>query len=570
MNQETITAVRQISKSTIKPHTVSEESKQPHYLTPWDLSFFNAQYIQKGLLFRKPLPSPEDPNPTITFINQLKQSLSMTLTHYYPLAGRMVTKKQDNPPFYGIYIDCSNDSVGAEFIHAAADITMLDILTPIDVPRIVQSFFALEGAICHDGHIEPLLVVQGLLFRKPSPSFQDPNPTITFIDQLKHSLSMTLTHFYPLSGRMVTKQQDNPPFYGIYVDCSNDSVGADFVHAAVDISMLDILTPIDVPLIATELLDGIFVGCTFNHVIGDGTAYWKFFNAFAEICRKIRKASKQAGDQQIEFNISCPPITRRWFMEDDIDPALISLPFSHHREFVVYRYERPFLRERMFHFTEESLAKLKAIANEECSTKHTPQISSFQALTAFVWRSITRSRHLTSNQKTSCRLAIDDRLRLNPPLSDNYFGNWIQSVCGTTTVGELLEHGIGWAALIVHKIIKEHTDEKIRGLREQWMKKPLIHQTEPFFSVPIVHMGSSPRFDVYGCDFGLGTPVAARSGFANKFDGKVTSYRGLTGTGSVMLEVCLPPESMSALESDQEFMDVVSPHEIHMQHLAYV
>ncbi|KAI3953208.1 hypothetical protein MKX01_042203 [Papaver californicum] len=289
-------AVRQISKCTVKPNKVSEVSKQPHYLTLWDLSFFNAQYIQKGLLFRKPLPSIEDPNPTITFIDQLKQSLSITLTHFYPLSGRMVTKKQDNPPFYGIYVDCSDESVGDEFIHAVVDISMLDILTPIDVPRIVQSFFALEGAICHDGHTEPLLVVQ-----------------------------------------------------------------------------------------VTKLLDGIFVGFTFNHVIGDGTSYWKFFNAFAEITRKLRKASKEA-------------------------------------EFIDDQYERPLLRERMFHFTEESLAKLKAKVNED----------------ALVWRSVTRARHFTSDRKTSCRLAINDRLRLNPPLFENYFGNCVQSVYGTTNVGELL------------------------------------------------------------------------------------------------------------------------------------
>ncbi|MCL7044252.1 hypothetical protein MKW94_001317 [Papaver nudicaule] len=102
------------------------------------------------------------------------------------------------------------------------------------------------------------------------------------------------------------------------------------------------------------------------------------------------------------------------------------------------------------------------------------------------------------------------------------------------------------------------------------MKKPLIYQLGPLFDAASVMMGSSPRFDVYGCDFGLGMAVAACSGFANKFDGHVTSYRGLTWIGSVMLEVCLPPESMSALESDPEFMDAVSPHEIHSEHLAYV
>ncbi|KAI3938376.1 hypothetical protein MKW98_015275 [Papaver atlanticum] len=430
MNPDTTKFVRQISKCTIKPHQAME-SKQPTYLTPWDLSF---------LIFN-------DPTPTITFIHQLKHSLSMTLTHFYPLSGRMVTKKQDNPPFYGIYVDSSNDSVGAEFIHAAIDITMMDILTPTDVPLIVQSFFALEGAICHDRHTEPLLVVQ--------------------------------------------------------------------------------------------------------------------------VTENLRKASKQAGDQHIDGSISRPPITKRWFLEDNGDPFLINLPFCHHKEFIKDRYERPLLRERMFHFTAESLAKLKAKANEECNTKHA-QISSFQDLSALVWRSITRTRHFNSDRITSCRLAINDRLRLNPPLSENYFGNCVQSVSGTTTVEELLAHGNGWAALLLHEAIKEHTDEKIRGVREEWMKKPRISQTRPIFDPVNLMMGSSPRFDVYSCDFGLGMAVAARCGFNNKFDGKVTSYRGLTGIGSVLLEVCLPPESMSALESDEEFMDAVSPHEIHWQHLPYV
>ncbi|XP_026395962.1 uncharacterized acetyltransferase At3g50280-like [Papaver somniferum] len=199
-------AVRQISQCTIKQHQVLEESKQPHYLTPSDLPLLNLHYIQIGLLYRKPASSIEDPNPTITFIDQHKHSLSMILTHFYPLSDRMVTKQQDNPPFYGIYVDCNNDSEGAEFIHAAADISMMDILNPVDVPQIVQSFFALEGANCHDGHTKPFLGVQ-----------------------------------------------------------------------------------------VTELLDGIFVGCSFNHVIGDGTSFWKFFNAFAEITRKVGKASKEAG-----------------------------------------------------------------------------------------------------------------------------------------------------------------------------------------------------------------------------------------------------------------------------------
>ncbi|RVX00021.1 BAHD acyltransferase DCR [Vitis vinifera] len=71
-------------------------------------------------------------------------------------------------------------------------------------------------------------------------------------------------------------------------------------------------------------------------------------------------------------------------------------------------------------------------------------------------------------------------------------------------------------------------------------------------------MGSSPRFNKYGIEFGLGKGLAVRSGYAHKFDGKVSCYPGREGGGSIDLEVCLPPNSMSALESNQEFMEAVS------------
>ncbi|KAM1004420.1 hypothetical protein ACFX2C_004619 [Malus domestica] len=54
----------------------------------------------------------------------------------------------------------------------------------------------------------------------------------------------------------------------------------------------------------------------------------------------------------------------------------------------------------MFHFSAESLAKLKAKANAESGTT---KISSFQSLSAILWRSITRAHCQPPNQGTSCR-----------------------------------------------------------------------------------------------------------------------------------------------------------------------
>ncbi|XP_042493437.1 uncharacterized acetyltransferase At3g50280-like [Macadamia integrifolia] len=441
-------AVRHISRCSIKPEYVPEESKQPFHLNPWEISLLNGHYIQKGLLF----PKPKDPPSITTIINQLKDSLSRTLVHFFPLTGHLITHKQDNPPSYSISLDCNKNNPEVEFVHAFADLTMADILSPIHVPLIVRSFFLQGEALSHDGHILPLLAVQ-----------------------------------------------------------------------------------------VTELVDGIFIACSFNHVLGDGTSFWNFFNSWAEICKHNQ--------------ISHPPVLTRWFL--DGHSPVINLPYSHHNEFID-RFQPPVeLRDRFFHFSPQSIARLKAKANAESNTS---TISSFQALSALVWRSVTRARlHLQSHQKTSCSFSTNNRSRLNPPLSPDYFGSCVQPVMATTTVGELLSHGIGWGALLLHEAVKGHTENKVREWLEMWMKSPKIYQLSKLFDPCGVFIGSSPRFEMYGCDFGWGKAEAVRSGIDNKCDGRVISYPGRHGGGSVDLEVSLMPESMTALELDPEFMDAVTP-----------
>lgn len=97
------------------------------------------------------------------------------------------------------------------------------------------------------------------------------------------------------------------------------------------------------------------------------------------------------------------------------------------------------------------------------------------------------------------------------------------------------------------------------------MEDPFICNIGQFYDPFSVMMGSSPRFGMYGNEFGMGKAVAIlsgyankiRSGYANKFDGKVTSYSGYEGGFSMDLEVCFSPEAMRGIESDDEFMEAV-------------
>lgn len=180
--------VKHVSKCLIKPKYEAKESKYPYHLTPWGLALLSLQYIQTGLLFSKPqLYSIE------SLLESLKDSLSLTLVHFYPLAGQLSTQVNEDRHESLVFVDC-NKGPGAKFTHATLEMTISDILPPTDVPLLVQSFFDLNKAMNHDGHTLPLLSVQ-----------------------------------------------------------------------------------------VTELLDGIFIGVSMNHVLVDGTSYWNFWNIWSEI-----------------------------------------------------------------------------------------------------------------------------------------------------------------------------------------------------------------------------------------------------------------------------------------------
>ncbi|PKA64441.1 putative acetyltransferase [Apostasia shenzhenica] len=419
-------------------------------------------------------------------------------------------------------------------------------------------------------------IQKGLLFTNLPPSFC----THHILQRLKTSLAAALWHFYPLAGRLVTEKvidkAGKVAGLQLHIDCNGE--GVEFIHAvARNITAGDMLAsgedipsfirsffPLDGainhdghsdPLLAvqvTELADGnIFVACSFNHVAGDGTAYWHFFNSWAEIARS------EIDLTGIGVKLSRPPVHERWFIEGENPP--ITLPFSDPSQFVE-RFSPPPLRERFFHFSSDTLAALKARANHESrtSTEKTATISSFQALAALIWRSITRARRFPPEQLTSCRLAIQNRSRLSPPLSANYFGNSIYPLKAMSISSRELEaNGLGWAARRLHVAVASHTDAAIRRLIREYHVAPAVYKIA-MFDPKSMMFGSSPRFDMYGCDFGWGKAAAVRCGAANKFDGKLSAFPGREGGGSVDLEICLLPEFMENLLRDEEFMDAVS------------
>ncbi|TQD84423.1 hypothetical protein C1H46_030006 [Malus baccata] len=437
-------------------------------------------------------------------------------------------------------------------------------------------------------------IQKGVLLDSP------PFSIVDLLPSLKHSLSLALSHFPALAGRFETDADGH-----VHIVCNDAGVG--FVHAkAKNLSLDAVLQPnADVPhcfreffayqrtlsysghfrplaaVQVTELTDAVFIGCTVNHSVVDGTSFWHFFNTFAEINLGAKKISKS------------PDFSRDTVFNS---PAVLHFPEGGPK--VTFSGNDP-LRERIFHFTRESILKLKNRANNThlFKTTHnsnsngngncndnglsetaeilgkqlndswnavhryngakTAEISSFQSLSAQLWRSVTRARNLPDSKTTTFRMAVNCRHRLQPKMDSHYFGNAIQSIPTVATVGELLSRDLSWGANLLHNNVVAHDDATVRRGVEDWESAPRLFPLGNFDGAMIT-MGSSPRFPMYNNDFGWGKPLAVRSGAANKFDGKISAFPGREGSGSVDLEVVLAPETMAGLLSDEEFMQYVS------------
>ncbi|XVF55123.1 hypothetical protein PTKIN_Ptkin06aG0011000 [Pterospermum kingtungense] len=453
-----------VSKCTIFPDRKSDIKALK--LSVSDIPMLSCQYIQKGVLLTSPPFSFDE------LVDFLKQSLSTTLSHFPPLAGRLTTYPDGH-----VYITC-NDA-GIDFLVAKSPELSIhhDILTPGDVPNSVKEFFTFDKTLSYSGHFKPIAAVK-----------------------------------------------------------------------------------------VTELLDGVFIGCTVNHAVTDGTSFWHFFNTFAEITKGASKISKSPD-----------------FCRNTVFNTQAVLKFPPGGPTVTFAGDEP-LRERVFHFSREAILKLKYRANYGCLlTKQTnnsevlgklgndswksvngklkhnnnTEISSFQSLCAQLWRSVTRARKLEQTKTTTFRMAVNCRHRLEPKLEPYYFGNAIQSIPTLAQAGELLAKDLSWGADMLHKNVVAHDDDTVRRGVEDWEMQPRLFPLGNPDGASIT-MGSSPRFPMYNNDFGWGRPLAVRSGRANKFDGKISAFPGREGNGTVDLEVVLAPDTMAGLENDAEFMQYVS------------
>ncbi|KAF7102146.1 hypothetical protein CFC21_103328 [Triticum aestivum] len=392
------------------------------------------------------------------------------------------------------------------------------------------------------------------------------------VGRLASSFARALGRFYPFAGRLAAEEQLEDGGVTVSLHCTSE--GAEFVHAvAPGVTVADVAASLYIPRVVwpffpldglvgadavadsrpvlaaqvTELADGVFVAMSLSHAVADGTAFWHLFNTWSEMSR--------SGGTDAEM-LTPPPVLVRWF--PDACPVPVPLPFAK-LEHMIRRFDCPPVEECFFHFSAESIKKLKARANAEVasagvgSATSTATLSSLQSLLAHVWRSVSRARRLSPVEETTYTVLVGCRGRVKR-VPQTYAGNAVVRATARSTAGEILDRGLGWTARLLNSAIASLDEAALVGSLTSWHQDPRFAYQAGFWNPAMVVTGNSPRFDAYGNDFGWGPPVAVRSGGANKVDGRVTVYEGRGGGGSMGLEVCLAPEALARLAADDEFI----------------
>ncbi|KAI3977827.1 hypothetical protein MKX01_036667 [Papaver californicum] len=143
-----------VSTTKVRPASYivkSNDNSKRIDLNPWDLLFL--PYMQREQ------EETNNTNVINNMISNLKTSLSNTLNHFFPLAGRLGIEKHEDDRKISVYINCNSE--GAEFIHATVDISIENIVSPIYTPQsIIELLFTLNGVLNYEGQSHPLLSIQ--------------------------------------------------------------------------------------------------------------------------------------------------------------------------------------------------------------------------------------------------------------------------------------------------------------------------------------------------------------------------------------------------------------------------
>ncbi|KAK8347051.1 hypothetical protein V6Z11_A07G259100 [Gossypium hirsutum] len=392
------------------------------------------------------------------------------------------------------------------------------------------------------------------------------------LPKLKRSLSLTLVHYLPLAGNLKWPPNEPKP---IILYTPNDGVSLTVAHSDADFNILSsdgvydaaelhplkpdlVISDVSASAIALQVTlfpnKGFCIGITAHHAVLDGQTTTMFIKSWAYIC-------KQGNDENSPLPPELTPVFDRsvlkgpdgldmlylnqWLASSwsDSDTSKKSLKIMTsaggggaasdlvRATFEITREDFKKLRERV-------LSKLSDSAKEV-------HLSTFVLSFAYVATCMMKARR-DGDRKVAFAFTADCRPRLNPPVSQNYFGNCNRPKIEVAKARDFLdENGFVFAV--------QKTSGMVKALTERWVLEGMEKMLSYCFDVlkeasesklQIISVAGSPRFGVYGIDFGWGKPQKVVVVSIDK-SGAISMAESRDGSGGVEIGLALNKHEMN-------------------------
>ncbi|KAK7269245.1 hypothetical protein RIF29_21965 [Crotalaria pallida] len=399
---------------------------------------------------------------------------------------------------------------------------------------------------------------EGLRFQIPSAHFYQHEPSMKGkdpVEVIRRALAQTLVFYYPFAGRLIEGANRK-----LMVDCNEE--GVLFIEADADVTLKqfgDNLQPpfpcfeellYDVPgsagILNTPILliqvtrlkcGGFIFAMRLNHTMSDGAGIHQFMTILSEIARGSQEPSNLPVWNRELLNARDPPRITCNHHEYVELPSIesITVPSKDNDELV----------DKSFFLGPKEIAALHGLASPtfgRCTT--------FELLTAYVWRCRTKALQLESHEVVRMCCIVNARYKFNPPLSTNYYGNCFAFPAAVTTAGKINENPFEYVVGLIKKTKAELTEEYMHSVADL-----MVIRKRPCFTVKnTILVSDVTRFGYKDVDFGWGKALYGGPAIAGDvaFYGTIyyMSSKNSKGEDGVVVLICLPSKVMKRFANE--------------------
>ncbi|KMT02362.1 hypothetical protein BVRB_9g205860 [Beta vulgaris subsp. vulgaris] len=401
---------------------------------------------------------------------------------------------------------------------------------------------------------------EGLRFQMPAIMFYRADPSMEGKDPVKvvkDALAKALVFYYPYAGRLV-----EGPTRKLSVDCTGE--GLPFIEADADARLEDFGDEIHPPFPLEDLLydipgtdgmlgtpliivqvtrlkcGGFIIALRANHSVCDGTGVMQFMNAVGEMGR----------------GSDTPSVLPVWDRERLIagESPKVSFPHPEYDQHEVDHHSNgeANLLQQSFLFGPTELEALRRHI-----PPHIKQFSTFDILSACLWRCRTIALGLDPNEEVRLCFAVNARTKFNPPLEKGYYGNACAFPAVCAKAGEICNNKVDYILGLIRNAKSEINEEYMRSIMDLMITKDRPHFTvrQTYVVSDLRHLGFA---DV---DIGWGKPVFGGPASNGSIPDAsfFISFKNKKGETMIMVPISLSPPVMDVFVQELREMLKVEP-----------